>query len=205
MENLSDLLKSQLITEHFINCKNDTEMKQYADIVWRILQKSYEYCGGIKNIDGPDDLIKDTHLWKLLKKNGKIIAVICYTDRKGSRKLCLLGQDGSDEGRKGLKKMLEDDFKLKDRQSWVGVSGKAAITALKHGGMPIPSKIAVTYMGSKCKPYDEYWYSRPIKNSDGKIENHYKVMVGNPPGYEQTEAPKELIDKLIKQAIEFGE
>ena len=60
-------------------------------------------------------------------------------------------------------------------------------------------------MGSKCKPYDEYWYSRPIKNSDGKIENHYKVMVGNPPGYEQTEAPKELIDKLIKQAIEFGE
>ena len=131
--------------------------------------------------------------------------MICYTDRKGGRKLCLLGQDGSDEGRKGLKKMLEDDFKLKDRQSWVGVSGKAAITALKHGGMPIPSKIAVTYMGSKCKPYDEYWYSRPIKNSDGKIENHYKVMVGNPPGYEQTEAPKELIDKLIKQAIEFGE
>lgn len=30
-------------------------------------------------------------------------------------------------------------------------------------------------------------------------------MVGNPPGYEQVEAPKELIDKLIKQAIEFGE
>lgn len=205
MENLSNLLKSQLITEHFINCKSDVEMKQYADIVWRILQKSYEYCGGIKNIDGPDDLIKDTHLWKLLKKNGKIIAVICYTDRKGGRKLCLLGQDGSDEGRKGLKKMLEDDFKIKDRQSWVGVSGKAAITALKHGGMPIPSKIAITYMGSKCKPYDEYWYSRPIKNSDGKIENHYKVMVGNPPGYEQVEAPKELIDKLIKQAVEFGE
>ena len=205
MENLSDLLKSQLITEHFVNCKNDVEMKQYADIVWRILQKSYEYCSGIKNIDGPDDLIKDTHLWKLLKKNGKIIAVICYTDRKGGRKLCLLGQDGSDEACKGLKKMLEDDFKLKDRQSWVGVSGKAAITALKHGGMPIPSKIAVTYMGSKCKSYDEYWYSRPIKNSDGKIENHYKVMVGNPPGYEQVEAPKELIDKLIKQAIEFGE
>ena len=205
MENLSDLLKSQLITEHFVNCKNDVEMKQYADIVWRILQKSYEYCSGIKNIDGPDDLIKDTHLWKLLKKNSKIIAVICYTDRKSGRKLCLLGQDGSDEARKGLKKMLEDDFKLKDRQSWVGVSGKAAITALKHGGMPIPSKIAVTYMGSKCKPYDEYWYSRLIKNSDGKIENHYKVMVGNPPGYEQVEAPKELIDKLIKQAIEFGE
>jgi hypothetical protein len=61
------------------------------------------------------------------------------------------------------------------------------------------------FMGSKCKPYDEFWYSRPIKNNEGKIENHMKIMVGNPPGHEPIEAPKELIDKLIKQAIEFGE
>lgn len=196
---------SELITERFINCKTDEEMKKYADIVWHILQKSYEYCGGIKNVSGPDELIRDTHLWKLLRKDGKIVAVICYTDRKGGRKLCLLGQDGSDVGRTGLKKMMEDDFRLKDRQSWVGVSGKAAITALKHGGIPVPAEIAVKYMGSKCKPYDEYWYSRPIKNDKGQIENHMKIMVGNPPGHEQIEAPQELIDKLIKQAIEFGE
>lgn len=205
MKTIKQYISENMINEHFVNCKTDEEMRKYADIVWDILKKSYEYCGGIKNVDGPEDLIKDTHLWKLLRKNGKIIAVICYTDRKGGRKMCLMGQDGSDEGRQGLKKMMEDDFRLKDRQSWVGVSGKAAITALKHGGIPVPAEIAVQFMGKKCKPYDEYWYSRPIKNDKGEIEQHMKIMVGNPPGHEPIEAPQELIDKLIKQAIEFGE
>ena len=205
MRQLKSVIKESLITEHFVNCKNEYEMKQYGDIVWKILQKAYEYCGGIKNVNSVDDLIKDTHLWKLYRKDNKIRAVICYTDRKGGRKLCLLGQDGTDEGRSMLKKMLEDDFKLKDRQSWGGFSGKAAVTALKHGGIPVPAEVAVKFMGSKCKPYDEYWYNRPIKNDKGEIENHMKIMVGNPPGYDSVEAPKELIDKLIKQALEFGE
>lgn len=205
MKSFITYIKDNLITEHFVNCKNENEMRKYGDIVWKILQKAYEYCGGIKNVNNVDDLIKDTHLWKLYRKDNEIKAVICYTDRKGGRKLCLLGQDGSDEGRKMLKKMMEDDFKLKDRQSWVGVSGKAAITALKHGGIPVPSEIAIQYMGSKCKAYDEYWYNRPIKNSEGEVENHLKIMVGNPPGHESVECPQELIDKLIKQASEFGE
>lgn len=205
MKSIKQYISEQLITEHFVNCKTEDEMRKYGDIVWEILKKAYEYCGGIKNVEGPEDLIKDTHLWKLYRKDNEIKAVICYTDRKGGRKMCLLGQDGSGEGRKMLKKMMEDDFKLKDRQTWAGVSGKAAITALKHGGIPVPSEIAVTFMGSKCKPYDEYWYNRPIKGTDGKIENHLKIMVGNPPGNESVEAPQELIDKLIKQAAEFGE
>ena len=134
MKSLKEFISEQLITEHFVNCKNEEEMRKYGKVVWDILTKAYEYCGGIKNVNGVEDLIKDTHLWKLYRHENKIKAVICYTDRKGGRKLCLLGQDGSDEGRKMLKKMMEDDFRLKDRQSWVGVSGKAAITALKHGG-----------------------------------------------------------------------
>ena len=32
-----------------------------------------------------------------------------------------------------------------------------------------------------------------------------KIMVVNPTVYDSVEAPKELIDKLIKQALEFGE
>lgn len=207
MLSLNDYITEQMIVEHFVNCKNDEEMRKYGDIVWAILKKAYEYCGGIKNVNGVDDLIKDTNLWKLYRKNNEIKAVICYTDRKGGRKMCLLGQDGSDEGRKALKSMMEDDFKLKDRQSWVGVSGKAAITALKHGGLPVPSDIAVQFMGSKCKPVDEYWYERPIKNDKGEVEVHRKIMVGNPPGFEHKDAiiPQELLDKLIKQALEFGE
>lgn len=195
----------QQINEHFVNCKNQDEMQKYADIVWDILERSYTYCGGIKNIDNPSHLIKKTHLWKLYRKNGEIKAVICYSDRKGGRKMCLLGSDGSDEGRVYLKKMLEDDFRLKDRQSWSAFSGKAAITALKRGGIPIPSEIAMEFVGSKCKVKDEYWLNYPIKNAEGEIENHLKIVIGNPPGSEDLEAPQELIDKLIKQAAEFGE
>ena len=209
MKNITIYIQEQLITEHFVNCKTDEEMQKYAAVVWKLLQKAYEYCGGIKNVDGPEQLIKDTHLWKLYRKDGDIKAVIVYSDRKGGRKMCLLGSDGSEDGRKMLKKMMEDDFKLKDRQSWVGVSGKAAVTALKHGGIPVPAEIACDIMNGgkpgKCKPYDEYWYNRPIKNDKGETENHLKIMVGNPPGHESIEAPQELIEKLIQQAVEFGE
>lgn len=207
MKNLIEYIKeSQLLTEHFVNCTEPNQMKEYSDIVWKILQNAYEYCGGIKNIDGPDQLIRDTHLWKLYRKNGEIKAVIVYTDRKGGRKICFIGSDGTKEGISGLKKMMEDDFKLKDRQTWTGVSGKAAITALKHGGIPIPATIACEIMNGgktgKCVPYDDYWYQRPL---NGGAEVHYKIMVGNPPGHESIEPSPELIDKLIKQAIEFGE
>ena len=194
-----------LINESFINCKNSTEMRKYANVVWKLLQKAYAYCGGIKNVDSVDDLIRDTSLWKLYRKDGEIKAVICYTDRKGGRKICLMGQDGSEIGRKMAKKMLEDDFRVEERQSWTGFSAIAAVTALKHGGIPVPSRIALQYVGDKCKAYDDYWYIRPIRNSNGEIENHFKIMIGNPPGYKRQEVSQELIDRLIKQALEFGE
>ena len=200
-------LKEYIIAEHYVNCKNDDEMRKYGDVVWDILQKAYAYCGGIKNVESVDDLIKDTELWKLSRKDGEICAVICYTGRKGGRKMCLLGQNGTEIGRKELKKMLEDDFRLSDRGSWAGMSGKAAITALKHGGLPVPSNIAIDYMGKKCEPVDEYWYKRPIKNDKGEKEIHYKIMIGNPPTYKHkfSQIPQELLDKLIQQALEFGE
>lgn len=205
MITLKDKILESLITEHFVNCKNESEMKKYGDDVWNILKRTYEYCGGIKNVNSIDDLIKDTNLWKLYRKDDKIKAVLCYTDRKGGRKICLGGQDGTDEGKRMFKKMLEDDFRLKERESWAGFSGKCAITALKHGGIPVPSDVAIQFMGSKCEPYDEYWYNRPIKNSKGEVENHLKVMIGNPPTGTEYKAAPELIDKLIKQAEKFGE
>ena len=83
MKSLTNYIQS--INEHFVNCKNEDEMHKYGDIVWSILQKAYEYCGGIKNVNNVEDLIKDTHLWKLYRKDNEIKAVICYTDRN-----CLL-------------------------------------------------------------------------------------------------------------------
>ena len=49
MKSLTTYIQS--INEHFVNCKNEDEMHKYGDIVWSILQKAYEYCGGIKNVN----------------------------------------------------------------------------------------------------------------------------------------------------------
>ena len=76
MKNITIYIQEQLIAEHFVNCKTDEEMQKYAVVVWKLLQKAYEYCGGIKNVDSPEQLIKDTHLWKLYRKDGDIKAVI---------------------------------------------------------------------------------------------------------------------------------
>ena len=59
MKSLKEFISEQLITEHFVNCKNEEEMRKYGKVVWDILTKAYEYCGGIKNVNGVEDLIKD--------------------------------------------------------------------------------------------------------------------------------------------------
>lgn len=207
MKSISDIVNesciitlNQMINEHYVNCKNHEEMEKYKDIVWKILERSYEYCGGLKSVDGPDHLVKKSHLWKLCRRNKEINAVICYSNSKGGRKLCYMGQDGTPEGKKDLLKMLEDDFRLKDRESWTGVSGKAVKTALKTGAIPVPAEVACKMM-PKCKPHDEWWVEYPLKNQDGSMEVHLKLIVGNPPGHESLECPQELKDKLIEQAL----
>ena len=200
--------ESHIVVERFVNLLSKEDMCKYGKEVWNILKSAYAYCGGIKNVNGIEDLINDSDFWKLYKSGDSIKACIIYSFKRGGRKLCLLGQDGTPEGKRALKSMLEDDFRLKDRQMWAGLSGKAAITALKHGGFPVPSNIACDLMNStkkSCVPYDDYWYGRTITNDKGEPETHYKVMVGNPPGVSSMEPPKELIDRLIQQAVEFGE
>ena len=34
MKNLNTFINEQLITEHFVNCHNQEQMKQYAEDVW---------------------------------------------------------------------------------------------------------------------------------------------------------------------------
>ena len=36
---------SNLLLEHYLNAFEKEDMKKYADEVWKLLQKAYEYCG----------------------------------------------------------------------------------------------------------------------------------------------------------------
>ena len=201
MKSLTQYLNEALICEHFLNAFNKEDMKKYADEVWDILQKAYAYCGGMAGMDSVDQLIDETDMWKMVRKNGKIVAVSTYSNKRSGRKICYGGQDGSEEGKIAFKKILEEDFKLKDRQSWAEVSGPMEVTVLKQGAMPIPAYIAELIM--KDKTFDNihkdgFHYTRMIGG-----EPHTKLMVGNFAGKE-FKADQNLINELIKTAKELG-
>lgn len=93
----------QTLTEKFINLigEKDIEKKrEYADRVWDILQRSYAKIGGIKGsgFKSKEDMIKNIPFWKIMKSNGKVIAVKLYKDKNG-RKSVAGGTDGSKEAK----------------------------------------------------------------------------------------------------------
>ena len=128
MKSLTQYLNEALICERFLNAFNKEDMTKYADEVWDILQKAYAYCGGMAGMDSVEQLIDETDMWKMVRKNGKIVAVNTYSNKRSGRKICYGGQDGTEEGKKAFKKILEEDFKLKDRQSWAEVSGAMEVS-----------------------------------------------------------------------------
>ena len=69
-----------------------------------MLQKSYAYIGGIKGsgFENPDNMVNKIKMWKIVKKNGKILAGIMYKD-KNYRKAVAVFTDGTKEGKKRLK------------------------------------------------------------------------------------------------------
>lgn len=77
MKHLFEYINEQLINEHFVNVFNKNEMSKYVDEIWTLLQKSYEYCGGTAGMYSPKQLIDETTMWKLVRRNNKITAGGC--------------------------------------------------------------------------------------------------------------------------------
>lgn len=168
---------TEFICERFVTALNKDDMKKYIDIVWPMIVKAYEPIGGTAGMNSPEQLIKETDIWKMVRKNGKIIAVRVYSTKRGGRKSCYCATDGTKEGKEALYKIIEEDMKREDRQAWAECSGKMEHIYLKHGATPIPADIAQMIM--KDKKFDKisddgYHYNRKIGG-----EPHEKMMVGN--------------------------
>lgn len=199
MKTINEYINEQLITEHFVNCLNKEDMKPYADEVWKMLQKTYEYCGGMAGMDSVDQLIDETTMWKLVRKNNKIVAGIFYSDKRGGRKACYACNDGTELGIQSLKKIMIEDNLLPDRQAWGEYSGKAVSTMFNQGAMPVPASIAKEIM--KDKEFleiksDGYYYTRKIGGHP-----HTKLMMGNPKG--KIDVPEEVRQKLKELARKY--
>lgn len=100
------------LTEKFINLFfDDPDKEKYVDDVWKILQTSYKKVGGLqgKGFSTKQDMLDSIPFWKIIKKGGKIVAVLMYKDQDG-RKRVALGTDGSDIGKKMLGNAMTQEF-----------------------------------------------------------------------------------------------
>lgn len=183
MQSLKEYIIStdKFINEHFTNIfvKNDRQLiDMYKEQVWSILWNCYkDLPGGMAGCNNVDDLINESDFWKLVTKNGKVLAVFVYNFKRGGRKIQYAGRVNSDEGRKAFYSVVEEDVRLKDRETWSEVSGRPEEIYNKKGFTPIPADVAQMILKDKkfisIDP-DGYHYTRLIGG-----EPHKKIMMGN--------------------------
>jgi hypothetical protein len=153
---------NEILTETYINTIKPEDKRKYAHQVWDILQSSYSNLpGGFATAANIDELIEKSWLWKLVKRNGKIVAVQIYKDQYG-RKGIAGGTDGSEIGKKEFNKIAIDDIKL--NRSWAEVSGAPEYIMNKLGATPIPNTLAATLTGKEILSLnpDGFHYTRLI-------------------------------------------
>ena len=105
----------EFLTERFVTLKDASSKRSVAEEIWKLLELTYTEIGGLMGAN-KDDLIETKGMWKLVRKNGKIVAGVVYKDMHGSRKIRLVLHDGTPEGKTAVKKIIEEDIRF-DR-SW---------------------------------------------------------------------------------------
>lgn len=167
-----------LLNEHYVNAVTKKEKEQYAQDVWDMLQAAYKQIGGIhgSGFESTDDMVDKIPFWKMVRRNGKIIAVQMYKD-SGGRKMVAMASDGTREGKEELAKILKHDFE----RSYGEVSDAAEKFVMKHfpeafKTFRIPATVAGRILGKEVVPSkDGYHYTREIGG-----QHHEKIMLGTP-------------------------
>jgi hypothetical protein len=174
-------LLPKLLTERFLSLLSVEDRRKYIDEVWDMLQKSYAKVGGFKSAPNKEELLKETDFWKLVKKNGKIVAIALYKFKRG-RKSIAGGTDGTDLGKEWLMKIFLED--LQQNRSWSEVSDKVELIKTKMGYFKIPNKFVEEILNKPIISLDPdgYHYTRMIAG-----EPHTKMMVGHIDGFQVPE------------------
>lgn len=121
-------------------------------------------------------------MWKMVTRNGKVVAVVIYKRRNGGRKLVAGGSDGTDTGKKDFYSICAEDVKRVDRKTWGEVSGALeGILLFKYDAVPIPAYIVEQVLDDMDLTLDSisedcFHYVRDIANVPRE-----KIMFGNVP------------------------
>jgi hypothetical protein len=152
----------EFLIETYINAIQPEDKQKYAQQVWDILQASYANLpGGFATAATIEELIEKSWLWKMVKRDGKIVAVQIYKDKYG-RKGIAGGSDGSSIGKTEVGKIIADDLKL--NRSWAEVSGSPERIMTTLGATPTPNTLAAMLTGKEILSLnpDGYHYTRLI-------------------------------------------
>lgn len=161
--------KDKSIYESFVNLFSEEDKMKFMDRIIELLNLTYApiggYCGrewtkGEITVD-----ILENDMIKLWRNGGQIIGGSFYKFR-GGRKATGLFHDNSQSGKDIVKKILHDDFRLKDRNTWAEVSGAPAkILSRNEFAIPLPAIYVEELIGKKIDIVDEYHYIREIGGS----------------------------------------
>jgi hypothetical protein len=186
-------IKSFLL-ERYINIfprKNPDLARTHVDAAWDILQSAYAKIGGIhgSGFKSKEDMIANIPMWKLVRKNNKIIAAAFYKDKEG-RKRVAIATDGSDFAKEALRDLITADSKT--HRSYGEISGPSLSFFLKNvpdaetylirpkDAQRILSDDKLTFPvkgeyieTSKFPHLKDFFYTRDIGGTQ-----HLKVMVG---------------------------
>ena len=127
---LTEQLEKYILNETYINLFSIDDKEKYKEEVYNLFQETYKGIGGLKGsgFNSPEEMVKVFPMWKLNKKDGKIIFAAVYKDKMG-RKCCAGAQDGSRQGLKIFKNFLEAE--LSTGRSWTEISGPVLKLAQK--------------------------------------------------------------------------
>lgn len=114
---------AKAITARYLNLfGKDPEKEKYAEVVYSMIQESYRDQDGMhgSGFRSPEDMVVNIPFWKLVRKNGGIVAGAMYKDKDGRKRVAVF-QDGSAEGIAALREIQKADL---DR-GYVEISGKS--------------------------------------------------------------------------------
>lgn len=166
----------EFLNESFVNLKTPQERMKVADEVMDLVAHTYKDIGGMMGSQ-KENLVNTPGLWKLVRKDGKIVAGVLYRDTDHGRKIRLIFHDGTDQGKFWVKKIVNEDIQ-RDR-AWGEVSGALEKVMMKMGAKPVSNKRAQSILGLpdgniKKLHSDGYHYDREVHPGTVKTQ----VLVG---------------------------
>jgi len=168
---------AQILNERFVNIFTPEDKQKYMDELWNLLELTYAEIGGLMGAS-KSDLISAPGVWKLVRKDGKIVSGILYRDMAG-RKIRLVLHNNTEQGKEWVKNIIKDDIAF--GRSWGEVSGALEGVMMKLGAKPVSNIRAEEILGKPVTELhqDGYHYTRSV---GGGVEKE-QIILGNLEGW----------------------